>query len=68
MIGHTIYHPDKGFALTSTGMIGHTIYHPWKGLALTSTGIAGHTIYYLEKGTTLIFDPVRKDQHLHPLA
>ena len=34
MVGHTIYHPEKGSALTSVYMIGHTIYHPGKGSAL----------------------------------
>ena len=56
---------QKGPTLTSTGMIRHTIYHPNKVLVLTSIGIAGHTIYYPYKGIALIYDPIRKAQHLY---
>ena len=36
MVGHTIYHPEKGSTLTYIGMIGYTIYHPRKGSTLIS--------------------------------
>ena len=58
MVGHTIYHPNKGSTLTFFSMIGHTIYHLGKGSALTSISMIGHTIYHLGKGSVLTSDHV----------
>ena len=58
MVGYTIYHLEKCFALTSIGMIGHTIYHLGKGSALTSVDMIGHAIYHPRKGSALISNHV----------
>ena len=48
MVGHTIYHLEKGSSLTSISMIGHTIYHPGKGSALTSDPVRkAHQLYLI---------------------
>ena len=63
MVGHTIYHPKKGSAVTSIGMIGHTIYHPGKGSALISNN--GRTrLPPCQKGSALTSDHGRT--HLPP--
>ena len=66
MIRHTIYHPEKGFALTSTSMIGHTIYHPRKGSTLISNGMVGHTNYHPKKGSALTFVDMIGHTIYHP--